>query len=54
MEDDKEIKNPFRGNLTEDEWNELVTLEYVLTWRYSKEGEEEKDEARYKELRDKK
>ena len=41
----------FRGGLSEDEWQELVSLEYVLTWRYSKD--EEQDEKRHKELRDK-
>lgn len=31
---------------TEEEWREIVTLEYVLTWGYENEG----DEERYKEL----
>lgn len=37
-----------RGILTEKEWRELVTLEYVLTWGYS--DNEKKDEKRYMEL----
>lgn len=44
--------DPVRGYLTEQEWKELVALEYVLTWRYSKD--EAEDERRYKELVDKK
>ena len=39
-----------RGNLTSEEYKELITLEYVLTWGYDKS----KDEGRYKELRLKK
>lgn len=35
-------------NLSEDEWREYVTLEYVLTWGYTHEYE--KDYARFKEL----
>ncbi len=38
------------GNLTVEEYKELITLEYVLTWGY---GSPEDDE-RYKELRIKK
>lgn len=43
-----DIKDPFRGSLTEEEWRELVALEYVLTWGYS--DDKEKDEKRHKEL----
>lgn len=38
-----------KGNLSDAEWQELVTLDYVLTWRYSEN--EKKDLARQKELR---
>ena len=38
-----------KGKLTEKEWQELVTLDYVLTWGYS--DNEEKDLDRQKELR---
>lgn len=44
------IVEELRGNLTNDEYRELITLEYVLTQGYDKSG----DEKRYKELRDKK
>ena len=40
-----------KGGLTDKEWQELVTIEYVLTWRYS--DNEEKDLARQKTLRKK-
>ena len=36
-------------NLTAKEWQELVTLDYVLTWRYTEN--EEEDLKRQKELR---
>ena len=36
------------GCLSEKEWRELLGLEYVLTWRYTKN--EAEDEKRYKEL----
>jgi hypothetical protein len=39
-----------RGNLTNQEYRELITLEYVLTWGYDNQG----DEERYKELSKKK
>jgi hypothetical protein len=39
-----------RGILTEEEWQELVTLDYVLTWRYT--NDYERDLKRYKELSD--
>ena len=37
-----------KGDLTEEEWQELVTLDYVLMWHYT--DEYEKDLTRYKEL----
>lgn len=40
-----------KGCLTDNEYEELVTLEYVLTWGYT--DNEQKDEKRYKELSDK-
>lgn len=45
-----EIVEDLRGNLTSEEYKELITLEYVLTWGYDKNS----DERRYKELRLKK
>ena len=39
------------GCLTDSEWRELVTLEYVLTWGYT--DNEEKDSKRHRELSDK-
>ena len=45
-----EIFESLKGNLTNKEYRELITLEYVLTWRYDYPG----DEERYKELRLKK
>lgn len=44
------IVEELRGNLTDEEYKELINLEYVLTWRYSNKY----DEERYQELRDKK
>lgn len=44
------IVEELRGNLTNEEYKELINLEYVLTWRYSNKD----DEERYQELRDKK
>ena len=44
------VAEELRGNLTVEEYKELITLEYVLTWGYDKPG----DEKRYKELRIKK
>lgn len=37
-----------RKNLSESEYQELLALEYVLTWMYTHEYE--KDNARYMEL----
>jgi hypothetical protein len=45
-----EIVEDLRGNLTNEEYRELITLEYVLTQGYDKHG----DEERFKELRVKK
>ena len=44
------IVEELRGNLTSEEYRELITLEYVLTQGYNKPD----DEERYQELRDKK
>ena len=44
------IVEELRGNLTNQEYRELITLEYVLTWAYDEPG----DEARYIELTKKK
>lgn len=44
------IVEELRGNLSNEEYRELITLEYVLTQGYNKPG----DEERFKELRDKK
>ena len=44
------VAEELRGNLTVEEYKELITLEYVLTWGY--DGPD--DEERYKELRIKK
>jgi hypothetical protein len=40
-----------KGSLTESEWRELVTLDYVLTWRYT--DDYDADLKRYKELSEK-
>ena len=45
-----EIVEDLRGNLTNEQYRELITLEYVLTQGYDKLG----DEERFKELRNKK
>ena len=39
------------GGLSKDEWEEIVALDYVLTWNYT--DDLERDERRYKELSDK-
>jgi hypothetical protein len=39
-----------RGILTEEEWQELVTLDYVLTWRYT--NDYQRDLKRYNQLSD--
>ena len=44
------VSEELRGNLTVEEYKELINLEYVLTWRYDNPG----DEERYRELRIKK
>ena len=45
-----EIVNDLKGKLTSEEYKELITLEYVLTWGYNELG----DSERYDELRNKK
>lgn len=40
------------GGLSDSDYNELLGLEYVLTWQYSNNPEQ--DEIRYKELSEKK
>ena len=45
-----EIVEDLRGNLTNEEYQELITLEYVLSQGYDKKG----DEERYKQLSEKK
>lgn len=37
--------------LSEKEWNELVSLEYILTWNFT--DDYDRDEKRYKELSEK-
>jgi hypothetical protein len=44
------IVEELRGNLTNEEYRELIALEYVLTQGYDKP----EDEERFKELRNKK
>jgi hypothetical protein len=44
------VYEELRGNLTVEEYKELISLEYVLTWGYNNPG----DEERFKELRIKK
>ena len=45
-----EIVNDLKGKLTSEEYKELISLEYVLTWGYNELG----DSKRYDELRNKK
>ena len=45
-----EVIEDLRGNLTKEEYKELITLEYVLTQGYDKKG----DNERYKQLSEKK
>ena len=45
-----EIVKDLRGKLTNEEYRELITLEYVLSQGYDKKG----DEERYKQLSKKK
>lgn len=44
------VDEELRGNLTVEEYQELINLEYVLTWGYGSPD----DDERYKELRIKK
>ena len=39
---------PFIGGLSDEEWSEIVALDYTLTWRYTDRYEE--DLKRYQEL----
>ncbi len=41
-----EIIDDLRGNLTSDEYKELISLEYCLTWGYTTIN----DDERYNEL----
>jgi len=41
-----------KGKLSQKEWDELIALEYVLTWGYS--DDKEKDFKRHKHLSNKK
>jgi len=43
------VVEELRGNLTNEEYRELITLEYVVTQGYDKEG----DYERYKQLSEK-
>jgi hypothetical protein len=43
------VVEELRGNLTNEEYRELITLEYVVTQGYDNEG----DIERYKELSEK-
>ena len=45
-----EIVEDLRGKLTNEEYRELITLEYVISQGYDKKG----DEERYKQLSEKK
>lgn len=45
-----EIVESSRGNLTNEEYRELITLEYIISQGYDKNG----DVERLNELRDKK
>ncbi len=45
-----DVVEQLRGKLTNKEYRELITLEYVLTWNFGNKG----DEKRYKELQRKK
>lgn len=47
----KEQLKWLQGGLSNDEYYELIGLEYVLTWRYSKD--ENRDHTRYRMLSDK-
>ena len=34
------VVDELRGNLTPEEYKELITLEYFLTWKYCEPGDE--------------
>lgn len=36
------VVEELRDNLTAEEYKELISLEYVLTWKYNKPGDEER------------
>jgi hypothetical protein len=44
------VTGELRGNLTEDEYKELISLEYMFMYNYKNK----EDENRYQELKDKK
>lgn len=49
---EQKVRSDFFGcGLTESEWSEVVTLDYVLTWNYT--DNRDADEQRYKKLSDK-
>jgi hypothetical protein len=44
------VTGELRGNLTEEEYRELISLEYMFMYNYKNKD----DENRYQELKDKK
>ena len=44
-----DLDKTIRGGLTEGEWYELLSLEYVITWHYTDDSN--RDTARLLELR---
>jgi hypothetical protein len=44
------VTGELRGNLTEEEYRELISLEYMFMYNYKNK----EDENRYQELKDKK
>jgi len=48
----KKLKFKYQMNLTDSEWEEIITLDYVLTWGYT--DNYDKDLKRYIELSEKK
>lgn len=42
------MKNKFQYNLTDEEWEEIVVLDYVLIWHYT--DDYDRDLRRYQEL----
>lgn len=43
-------RNPFQGDLTDEEWKEIVCLDYILTWGEGYTKDYKNDLKRYKEL----